>query len=907
MGAEKQSSKGRGGFFHLFDWNGKSRKKLFSNEFNLPEGTKQGKRSEENLPMTRLRLIEEDEIGRVVSAKGSSDFSCASSSTDDEGTGIKPLGVVARLMGLDSLPVSCTTEPGSTPFFEPRSLQDAHYDRKTPDLPGEYQNASSKNQTSRVNGFSRKESRPQKLPSSPIERFQTETLPLKSGKSYPVTHHKLLSPIKNPGFMSAKNATDIMEAAAKIIEPGLQASAKGKLPSVGSASVPIKIRDLKENVRASQRTSRLPEVPRRPIESNAIKHLKGQSLNKSWNGPEDTPSFKVSPDMEESHSNGARKKGKSVSLAIQAKVNVQRREGMNSSSRSSLVLKEDDRQKSIQPFKSNQDTVKNNKKKYPTGQKNSSGVLRQNNQKQNNTINKNKLPSKPSVSNQQGRKFMTGDASSGRSISFNKVSANRRDGNKKEASAITDLEKDAPASQTKNFPRKKRAIGDGEFVDTVSVDRDEKELVQPDVAISEHLDWAEDNGGNGMDVVSFTFTSPMIKPPVSGSWSNGQMVEKPDRPNTCHVDSTDGNKNKRVSSSLGLNVIGGDALSILLEQKLRELTSGIESSYSNSVKTSTGTASSSILQDVVSSLNALSILPEERDSQRGPKKDKLGGGSSSGCSSTNGQVFKMNHKLQGLDGIMEYSSGIETQKELDYQHTSPLSILEASFSNESCNSSESLDGSNGSKTHSSIQSQETVGSNSSMKTSSEEAELELSDSASSAFMGAIDQEHMRTAEQEMEYVKEILCSAELMFKDLPLGHTHGIINSHLFDRLENQKAGSRSEGEDEGGRLRQKELFDCVSECVDLKFSRYIRRGYKAWLKGAIVVRMEDLSEEIYKEVLGWRNMREQMADELIEKDMSSHSGMWLDFETEAFEVGVEIERRILSSLVAEVVADMLV
>lgn len=40
MGFEKQDSKGGGryvgGFLQLFDWNGKSRKKLFSNKSDLP-------------------------------------------------------------------------------------------------------------------------------------------------------------------------------------------------------------------------------------------------------------------------------------------------------------------------------------------------------------------------------------------------------------------------------------------------------------------------------------------------------------------------------------------------------------------------------------------------------------------------------------------------------------------------------------------------------------------------------------------------------------------------------------------------------------------------------------------------------------------------------------------------------
>ncbi|KAL6977595.1 hypothetical protein U1Q18_026387 [Sarracenia purpurea var. burkii] len=57
----------------------------------------------------------------------SSECSYASSSvTDEEGFGTRVPGVVARLMGFDSLPASNLAEPFSIPFFDSQSLQDAH-------------------------------------------------------------------------------------------------------------------------------------------------------------------------------------------------------------------------------------------------------------------------------------------------------------------------------------------------------------------------------------------------------------------------------------------------------------------------------------------------------------------------------------------------------------------------------------------------------------------------------------------------------------------------------------------------------------------------------------------------------------------------------------------------------------
>ncbi|XP_020276775.1 uncharacterized protein LOC109851080 isoform X2 [Asparagus officinalis] len=51
-------------------------------------------------------LVDDDGAVGVSSGKGSSHYSCASSVTDEEGISIRAPGVVARLMGLDSVPTS---------------------------------------------------------------------------------------------------------------------------------------------------------------------------------------------------------------------------------------------------------------------------------------------------------------------------------------------------------------------------------------------------------------------------------------------------------------------------------------------------------------------------------------------------------------------------------------------------------------------------------------------------------------------------------------------------------------------------------------------------------------------------------------------------------------------------------
>ena len=84
-----------------------------------------------------------------------------------------------------------------------------------------------------------------------------------------------------------------------------------------------------------------------------------------------------------------------------------------------------------------------------------------------------------------------------------------------------------------------------------------------------------------MDVVSFTFTAPMGRSSPVPETSR-DVLEKS---NAFLADFqgkkvffNSGGTNGVRSSSVGCNVIEGDALSALLEQKLRELTLGVESS-----------------------------------------------------------------------------------------------------------------------------------------------------------------------------------------------------------------------------------------------------------------------------------------------------------------------------------------
>ncbi|XP_047338584.1 serine-rich adhesin for platelets-like [Impatiens glandulifera] len=676
--------------------------------------------------------------------------------TDDDGYGNKAPGVVARLMGLDSLPTSYFGEPcATTPFLDSQSLKD---------------HCQTLSGTSIQNSV---EIKSQKMINSPIKKFQTEILPPKSAKPIPITQNKLLSPIKSPGFVLLKDASDIMEAAAKIIDPGLQASSsstsKSKTRLIGSSSVPLKVKDLKEKAEGVQKPSRFP---------------KGQCRSRS------------------SSDDDVNNKGRSISLAVQAKVNVQKREGLSQNAiRSSSGQKEQSikNQQNCQkkPSTNNSSTSlrqNNNPKQSCLVDKENLPSKKNNHPKQSCLVDKDNLPSKP-LSKVQGRRTKPVDSSPGQMKTT--VKSKATDHGSKSASLKNRLN-EGNSHQEKN-------------------DRQ----ISLKSATERSLTRAEENKGKGVDVVSFTFTSPI---------SRSMKSEKP-----------------RRASQKNMNGGDGDALSALLEQKLKELTHIVDSNgdYSSS--------SSIISQDSVSDIESVTTTQISYDSK-------------------NQKAAHHHHRLQ-----INEEMNMEPSTMLGKHYPSPISVLESSSLTESCNSSKSIT----TTTTSSVQA---------------DANLSDTDSSTSTIIAP-------SSGWELEYIKEILLDMEPMFEDYAIGRSQHFVNPQIFHRIENSQ--KCFYGGDVGKQMR-KVLFDFVNESMDLRCRQYTRGGcgYKKGMQ-TMMRRKEWLAEEVYGEMEGWRGSGDCMVDDLVEKDMSSQFGKWVEFDVAVFEVGVKIEGRILTSLINEVVADI--
>ncbi|XVF31447.1 hypothetical protein REPUB_Repub16aG0146900 [Reevesia pubescens] len=915
---EVEGKRSKGGFLQLFDWNGKSRKKLFSNNSELSE-SKRGKPVEHLVKSVPHTTIGDECNASFSSNRRSADFNSASSVTSDEGYESRAPGVVARLMGLDSLP-TFVFEPSSNPYSGSCSLRVSHYD-STPNLWNEYQPTDYSYISNKLDRLSSHpiEPRVHKVQNRPIERFQTEILPPKSAKPIPITHHKLLSPIRSPAFIPTKNAAYIMEAAAKIIEASPQTTSKGKVPSFGSSSVPLKIRDLKEKIEAAHKVSR-PQRPDEPNES-AAKPLKGQHKDKSNNKSDYTPTFKITRDSQKVRSNSLRNKGKSISLAEQARVNVQRKEGSFSSGNGSSANQKERKDAKRKQFSGSQADVRRTVERGTSANR-TNNVLRQNNQKQNWTSNGDYSTSKASTLDQQGRKARSINGTIGLNRTINKVNISSEPQFRKTGSAATDIAKERPMSRRKNLPRKKRPVNeDLPFRETVSdnssVNGSERSI-KCNVTIDGHLNQDAEKMKTSMDVVSFTFTSPITRsiPDVPSTSRGAEKSSSFDSDPSCDNDLLF--LKSSAFSSPGFNIIRGGDLSVLLEKKLQELTCRVESSNCNIIIEGTSSSPTSSLQNSLLSSGTVTTTSagHQKRLQVDLDKDISYSSSDFGRYSNDNLGLDWRRKWQLSDEIEEQSassrSSSETCIELDRQHLSPLSTLEPAVTSASC--SDSRGGTNGIKQFLLAQDQDVL----SWTPESEsltEFGMELSDSASSKSVGEMDEKLLiRTSNSrdfkessnwELDYVKMVLKDSELKFIEYSLGQTGNVMTLTAIHQLEHQ-IGTERNGEDYS-KLEQKLLLDCVSECLELRCRQVFVGSCKGWVKwGKLIQKSGWLAEELYKEILGWKNMGDIMVDDLVDKDMSIKYGKWLDFDMEAFEEGVEIETSIFTCLVDELVFDLM-
>ncbi|KAL7120033.1 hypothetical protein ACP275_02G098600 [Erythranthe tilingii] len=880
MEVEKRAVKG--GFFQLFDWNGKSRKKLFSGKSELPESSNQGKENYRGSAIVSRQQGLEKEF--PPNGRGYSDYHYASSASGDSEYGTKAPGVVARLMGLDSLPVpSNVNEPClTTPFIESNSFRDSSYLMAGPAFQNEHDIVIFESVRNKLDGSSRNplELRLQKMQSQHLERFQREALPPKSAKPISVTHHRLLSPIKSPGFIPPKNAAYIIEAASKIMEQSPRSTSKVNFPSIGSSSVPFRVRDLKQKIESAQKgREQNSKNTKRQLDSRGKGRLADSYLYQS---------------SEESKSIGSsqrlKNREKSSSLAVQAKTNIQKKDGFASAgNRSSEKQREHSDVKHGFVSKDLTNTQKKVEKKS-SSRRASSEVLRLNNQKQNcvsEGYDENPGPSCSKLKERKESNLSSNYVNGRTNRTVNKIVVGDVATSRRTNFVAADPGKEVPLSRPKTNAKKKLSI-DGSVTRKAIMEKDEKS-VKRNVAFEgdAESEWDGIDKKSSLDVVSFTFTSPIKKSGASSSSCN-TILEANSSSFTNSDPCVHGSELRDSGSySSRFNVIGGDTLSLLLEQKLKELSSKIELSQKD-MSESAASCSSSVISNSVS---------KTKEEIKNASIDKI-----------LLKVEKENKEVEYIEeGDGDDNSNIEYQR---YLHL--LGSLSASNQPLSGTSSDSFDldrnsCNEGRLPYLSVESYEGISwSNRNVEVSdTASVGTVLSETVTSGSLLYLMDSRDSSSNWELRYIRDILSSAELFSEEFALGQAHKIIAPDLFDELENQRMNSYKVMEEEQHMLERKVLFDGVCECLEQRCGALLTGSWKSWAKQMRVLGTRQfLADDLYREVSSWKNVEELMMDELVDKDMSCKNGKWTDFETEAFEEGVEIEERILTCLVDELIDD---
>lgn len=947
-------------FFQLFDWNRRfAKKNLFPKKLLPPARAKLASKkfgADDKLP--KLRLISDENSGGFPNVKknGTRNFD------SEQKNEMQTPGLVARLMGLDSMP-----------SIQGEKLKKISSSQIGSDRGGRFANDHcplSKQDENLEKVGTRHELRPQKLQKTgpydrhAITRFGAEALQFKNVllRSSKCKHHpKLATPVKSPKSLSGRNTSRLIGAATRILEPGLQSRNRAKCALPYSN----KMQHTRSDEIMVEATTALSQDP---LESstyyaNATLLSRGKSSCKNCGNLLNIVDSR--PNLEEQPSVFVLSASNYVDRSCPGLERIRPRSPVSSlepdkerifKSRENLtdpaVQAMDSVRPRAEPISDMTPLQRVGQTRWQlesqicnTQQDSSSSICYKHKIPRQNQVlmGRDRIPTRPKLSNMQSNRAALATNAINESKDFiplNRSSSGRArsrlpakmDNCRYESETKLNDKRDGPLSSV----RKRRSVNvtrqddiTGGFVSsTVDKQRNingnamaEKmvgRVVQPTnpnciesrLARLRESNKTSGSGNKDNGVISFTFSSPMKQKGGIPAETKGRRDQND---STCNSILQKNSVMDKISGQTCFQKsfpLTGDTLGVLLEQKLKELTS--QENDELAVGGTPKRTSATILQELISALTI--ERPFHQNDVAIRRNEEC---DSSYCGHTS-----------ELHATFQKKTGAQVKYSNDNNNLSPLSVLEASFSNESCFSS-SLDDSSVHKLHIDF-----------MDCSYNEPQhivpdANLLDSATSLNKGrpgiqmvadfvnhisemlcSIDLVDSRLKGSKLAHAKEIVLNAELVF-GTALQHNKDkakafSISRFLVDELETlasvlwTNSSCFSGFEDTEGNLLKGFLFDCVIEYLESRYDPCFKCGIKTSRNLPLCMNTEMLIREVVEEIRSWTGLAGFIPDdEIIEREMSCCLGKWLGFEIEAFETGVAIDGDILQILVDEIVLDL--
>ncbi|XP_021763581.1 uncharacterized protein LOC110728222 [Chenopodium quinoa] len=922
-------------FFQLFDWNRRfSKNKFFPKKLLPPVRTKVSKKinAEEKLPVTKhkhLLMADENNAG------GFSSKLKKNGGLESKKHEMKAPGLVARLMGLETMP---------RPVVE--------HDKYSKDLTkGECDKAKGEKFGS---GLVKEELslspekgnvRPQKIQKTggsdrkPVTRFGAEALQIRNvlSRSRKHQHHhhhhpKLASPVKSPKM--GRNSSRLIDVAARILEPGIQATNRARCSLTYSNSAMQQ--PWKEGVMNEVRGE--VDLENDMLNAQAACRSCGNVLEQEVNVRYNDEDKYRDVDLQRSHFREVFFDGLEESRTRPA-VYLENENDVvllktRYQSESVTVQPVDNRS----PFQN--ETIRNEvhqsqcHEQIPasrmfTSQKDASPSINTKHraQRHGQLLHGDRVPPKSKIASTQGRRVPSAVNSVNGTKDFialnRNVSRSRlRVPSKPDSSIDTERRfctgKNESLATESSPIRKRRTINvyrpaDNAHAASSILDKQRSNKVNivarngtrihspPANQIGLRGRPSGQRGNKNTDIVSFTFNSPVKSATGITSDETGAKRRDPihssTNENLQHKLTTEENSVRKPSQNyLRKN---GDALGALLEQKLKELSNQVENEAATGFMPSARTTAS-ILQELISALTAERPVSCEDESLGTDSKDsqcysEVTDSVSQACEA------KLSNK-RSSDGF---------SREVD--HFSPGCVLDASFSNDSCISSSIDDNSVKPMVTSDTDLLDSASSTNKPRGCGVMVVTDLVNHAS-AVLQNVNRVHSKLTTTKLDYVQEIVLNAELLFGNAATPSSSRILDfliGPFLDELESLVVAAWKDSIILGIEVRKEDnplrrfLFDCLVECLDVKYTRYSDSGFRTWSRLPKCIDAEVLIKTFDEEVRKWISFSGNTTDGIIEREMSTSLGKWTDFEIEAFEMGAEISQDIVQILIDEIVTDL--